>query len=48
VTEHKVEKAKEKPKQAVKKAEEEPKRAAKQGEKKTKGLFDELKERVGR
>jgi len=48
VTEHKVESAKEKPKQAAKKAGEEPKRAAKHGEKRAKGLFEELKERVGR
>ncbi len=48
VTEHKVEEAKERPKKTMKKAVKKPERAAKHGEKKAKGMFEELKDRIGR
>jgi len=48
MAEHAVEKAKQKPKQALKKAEQEPERLAERAEKKTKGIFEDLKQRVGR
>ena len=47
MAEHAVEKAKQKPKQALKKAEQEPERLAERAEKKTKGIFEDLKQRVG-
>ena len=44
---HAVEKAKRRAKQALKEAEQGPERLAERAEKKTKGIFEDLKQRVG-